>query len=261
MKVLVVGEYRDKPAEGMQVITHQLVKGLRERSHDVLTLEARELRGSFKTIKDFSPDVIHFTHGPSAKSIVAGFLLSLLIGGRWVVSATRPTFLSPFFMVILRPSAVFYAGASRFFYRLLRLAWVKVLRVAHGVDRQRFCKPNDGESNRLKESLLEWEGPVVLHVGHVRPNRGLEKVVTVAESMPDVLFVVIGSKAVGVDDKVLSALESRQNVRVVTGYCEKLMEYYWAADAYVFPVDNANRGAIDLPLSVLEALSCGLPVA
>ena len=42
-------------------------------------------------------------------------------------------------------------------------------------------------------------------------------------------------------------------------YVENIEEIYALADCYVFPTTN-SIGSIELPLSVLEAMSCNIPV-
>jgi len=48
-------------------------------------------------------------------------------------------------------------------------------------------------------------------------------------------------------------------VEVLTDFIPEVNELYQASDLYVFPVELAV-GAIEFPLSVLEAMACNLPV-
>ena len=70
--------------------------------------------------------------------------------------------------------------------------------------------------------------------------------------------VLVGSTSTGQDDRLVHMLE-QAGVIVVREYASAIEEYYQAADCYVFPVTSAT-GAISLPLSVLEAMACNLPV-
>jgi len=51
-------------------------------------------------------------------------------------------------------------------------------------------------------------------------------------------------------------------VLMITRYVPQIVELYQAADAYLFPVppNPSDPSAIDLPLSVLEAAACNLPI-
>jgi glycosyltransferase involved in cell wall biosynthesis len=53
-------------------------------------------------------------------------------------------------------------------------------------------------------------------------------------------------------------LES-SGVEVHHDYIERIERYYQASDLYLFPVKN-ETSAIDLPLSVLEAMACEKPI-
>jgi glycosyltransferase involved in cell wall biosynthesis len=72
--------------------------------------------------------------------------------------------------------------------------------------------------------------------------------------------VVVGSTSTpnGVDDDVAAALRAG-GTHVIDRYIERIAELYQLADCYLFPV-HATGGAIEAPLSVLEALACDLPV-
>ena len=48
-------------------------------------------------------------------------------------------------------------------------------------------------------------------------------------------------------------------VKIHKGYLENVEEVYQMADAYLFPTRSAEF-VISIPLSVMEALSCGVPV-
>jgi len=48
-------------------------------------------------------------------------------------------------------------------------------------------------------------------------------------------------------------------VTLTIGRLDDIRTAYWAADCYVFPVVDPHS-AVGVPLSVLEALACGVPV-
>jgi glycosyltransferase involved in cell wall biosynthesis len=51
----------------------------------------------------------------------------------------------------------------------------------------------------------------------------------------------------------------RAGVTLITTYQQHIQEFYQASDVFVFPVESTDN-AIELPLSVLEAFACDLPV-
>jgi glycosyltransferase involved in cell wall biosynthesis len=71
-------------------------------------------------------------------------------------------------------------------------------------------------------------------------------------------LVIIGSTRFESDTKFKQSLEKEGYV-FFNGYIENIEEFYQASDIYVFPVFTYNS-AIEFPLSVLEAMSCNLPI-
>ena len=60
------------------------------------------------------------------------------------------------------------------------------------------------------------------------------------------------------DENVIRILNEAR-VKIHKGYLENVEEVYQMADAYLFPTRSAEF-VISIPLSVMEALSCGVPV-
>lgn len=60
------------------------------------------------------------------------------------------------------------------------------------------------------------------------------------------------------DENVVRVLNDAK-VKIHKGYLENVEEVYQMADAYLFPTRSAEF-VISIPLSVMEALSCGVPV-
>jgi len=122
----------------------------------------------------------------------------------------------------------------------------------------RYAPASLAAKSRARRKLeLPDDAIVYLHVGHVVASRNLERLSELVDD-GNAIVVVVGSPDV-VDRGVRQMLET-SGVRVNTGFVEDLQDYYHAADVYVFPVES-TQGCIDVPMSVLEALACGLPVA
>ena len=68
----------------------------------------------------------------------------------------------------------------------------------------------------------------------------------------------MGSTITKQEDLLIKELK-KEKIIVINKYIKNIFEIYQISDLYVFPVlDHEN--AIQVPLSVLEALSCNLPV-
>ena len=60
------------------------------------------------------------------------------------------------------------------------------------------------------------------------------------------------------DDALVKALED-DGVTIMSGYLENVEEIFRMSDAYLFPT-RTTENVISIPLSVMEALACGVPV-
>jgi glycosyltransferase involved in cell wall biosynthesis len=70
--------------------------------------------------------------------------------------------------------------------------------------------------------------------------------------------VLVASSSTPQEERVAATLRAA-GVHLFTEYLPAIHELYQLADCYVFPVRSTDN-AIELPLSVLEALACDLPV-
>ncbi|MDD4856912.1 MAG: glycosyltransferase [Candidatus Krumholzibacteria bacterium] len=96
---------------------------------------------------------------------------------------------------------------------------------------------------------------ILLHVGHVKENRNLEVLLRYRDWGTDIQPVV---KAGRIDPSWSRRLRMA-GIIVIEEYVRDVQEIYQASDAYLFPV-SSPVGAVELPLSVIEACACNLPV-
>jgi glycosyltransferase involved in cell wall biosynthesis len=161
-----------------------------------------------------------------------------------------------FFLYFLRPHLLLVLGKSEgTFYKEVGLN-VKALPPA--VDNQRFKQV--WEENKVilrKRHNIENEKIVVTHVGHIKANRNLEYLIDV-QKMSGHQVVIVGSTTTTIEKKLKHKLKNH-DIIVIDHYMPRIEEIYQLSDMYVFPV-KAHDAAIEMPLSVLEAVSCNLPV-
>ncbi|MFH1314238.1 MAG: glycosyltransferase family 4 protein [Candidatus Eisenbacteria bacterium] len=213
-----------------------------------------------RNLRNSKPDVILYIPQSAATpmSLIRTSCLRRLGGGIPVVmlSLQRRTY-SPLVRPFLRSLAPDLTLAlSSGTVAILEEAGIKARRVPLGVDTGTFRPPAAGEKAALREKYGIGDGRVLLHVGHLsaRRNLGLLKR-TVADGWK---LVIVSSTSTEQDTAIAQELKDGSIV-VIGRYIENIDEIFRLADAYVFPT-FAEMGAIEIPLSVLEAMATNLPV-
>jgi len=142
--------------------------------------------------------------------------------------------------------------------RRFREEGVAAERILCGLDLARFTPATPEEKRRLREQHgFAPDQRLALHVGHAKPGRNLEVMIEACRRA-DWTGVFVLSTFDAADAQVLRQLDDA-GFRVVDGADAVIEEWYRLADCYVFPVRDPLACA-EVPMSVLEALACGLPV-
>jgi len=102
---------------------------------------------------------------------------------------------------------------------------------------------------------------VVSHMGHLNKGRNLESLIPLQKLGYQIMIVISSStpKDVIEDADTIEQKLRSTGIIVINKYIEKIEELYQLSDIYIFPVNN-EISSIGMPLSILEALACGLPV-
>lgn len=135
----------------------------------------------------------------------------------------------------------------------------KAVYVKTGVDTTRFCPVTPDRKAALREKYgIPADKPVVLHVGHLKAGRNIGELLKLQENWH--ILLVVSSYAADEKDMALGqTFRERANVTLVDEFQPEIQELYQLADVYLFPVTESGN-CIDVPLSALEAASCGIPV-
>lgn len=135
----------------------------------------------------------------------------------------------------------------------------KAVYLKTGVDTQQFtpCTPEEKISLRKRYGIGENK-PVVLHVGHMKTGRNVGVFEALDPRFHGVL-VVSTHNPDAQDSELRRRLSAQENLTLLEGYLPAIEDIYRLADVYLFPVEE-KKSCIDVPLSVLEAAACGIPV-
>lgn len=263
MKICMLSDYSGTLDEGMRNIAFYLSRELSHNS-EVLHLCLLPWRNLllpnfWRRIKDFHPQIIHFIPGPSIRSLIFVKVLKVLFPqAKTVVSATHP-FISSFskkFIRLFKPDLILTQSREK--EALFSSAGCETRFLPNGVDTERFVPVSQEEKLRLRQKYQLEEGKfILLHVGSVDKERNT-LLFNQLQKIEGVQALIIGSVTLPMEPDVYQSLIDG-GCLVWRRYFANIEELYMLSDCYIFPTFNWKKGVV-LPLSVLEAMSCNLPV-
>lgn len=264
-KFIVIGEYKECPAEGMQVITSSVVNTLRDEfSANVKVYTTWQFLLNIPNVIIFKPKRVVFTHGPGLGVIIISRLVALFTSAKidWVASRPSLSNIPEILFKYTHVDNIIYGKHSDLLRRISDYTKAPMLKTIIGIDFSRLGNNKDGSDYYRRFFLKNSEildVKILLHVGHIRQNRGLEKLISIKEFFNEkVEIVVVGSPALRMDSDVFLNLKEH-GIQILVDYIEDMSAVYKAADFYLFTVDP-DGGAVDLPLSVIEAIASKVPV-
>lgn len=135
----------------------------------------------------------------------------------------------------------------------------RVIYLKTGVETSRFVPVSKEKAQELKKKYgLKTDKPIVLHVGHMKYGRNVSQF-TKLDDKYQVLLVTSTATKNEQDVALREELLTHPNIRIIDTYIPQIQEIYQLSDLYFFPVKEVAN-CIDVPLSCMEAASCGLSV-
>jgi len=280
MKVCFISEDLAEPLdEGFKKFACSLMKALCGQ-HEVLGMSSQGLSGGncgaekmpmnklflnwrlWRRIRSFDPAVICYV--PSSSGTFRSFIRArmLKLYGRdarvILVSLQSRSFSrgASWWAQHLSPDVVLVQ--SRESARSYREMGCVVHLLPSGIDLDTYGPVSEARRLELRQCYhLSPDAFLLLHVGHINSNRGVS-VFKELQKDPKVQVLLVGSTSTGQDEMLIDELE-KTGVRVLREFIPAIHEIYQMSDCYLFQVAS-KTAAIELPLSVLEAMACNLPV-
>ncbi len=101
---------------------------------------------------------------------------------------------------------------------------------------------------------------IISHMGHLNEGRNLKSLIPLQKSGNQI--VIVGSSSTPKDSIGPASLKEslvKEGIIILDAYIEHIEEIYQLSDLYIFPVIT-KTGSIGMPLSIMEARACGIPV-
>ena len=252
----MIGNFAPNPDEGMRKFAVNMRDELSKRAELMCTDPRSAIRA--KDIVAFRPDVILYIPGPSPVSLfILRQLKRKIPRAKTSLIITHPYFFvsNPFFWMVAPPdiTLTFSHSWKDHLSRFTRVPFI----IPGAVDPVRFKPVTPSEKKSIRKELgLPEDAFIALHVGHLRKGRGLLKMAPLVPK--GITPVIVVAKSTGRDIGVKEQLLKSKCI-VIDEFVQRIESYYQASDCYAFPTQSALR-AMDLPLSILEAMACNLPV-
>ncbi|MFX0206726.1 MAG: glycosyltransferase family 4 protein [Candidatus Hodarchaeota archaeon] len=275
MRICIIGDCSGNIDEGMKKTALYLNSEL-SKKHQVLLANPRTTFSQrfWRNIKHFEPQIVHYVPGPSIFSfMIVKALATYCRNTKTVMSALHPCFyglrglkygpynaissISSNLIPIFKPDLILIQ--SSWSERMFTKLGCRTQRLPNGVDTDRFIPVSTTTRKELRKKYgINEDKFLICHVGSLKKWRNVSLLKKLQKENNQVL--VVGSTSTGRDKKLCQELQQEENCLVWTDYVEDMEEIYALSDCYVFPTMEERIGSIEMPLSVLEAMSCNLPV-
>lgn len=264
MKILLIGDFSSNFDEGFKNIAKNIYISL-SKKHEVKKMNVKQFLSiqTFEIIRCYKPDIIHYFTAPT----LFAFIILRFLSYRWrkskiVISALHPRFstilnhknLRSLLKLLLRPDMVLYQVNPEVFRDIGKNA----ILFTNGIDVYKFKPMQIDEKLKLRKKYgIDEKKFIILHVGHLSKVRNLEIFKLIQKMDENYQVLIVGGTYVYKDNELLSKLQ-KEGCKVIVGYVKNIEEIYALSDCYVFPVPWRNT--INIPLTILEAMACNLPV-
>ncbi len=257
LKIAFIGHREERAYEGVRIILKQLQYHFNILFPNRSEIFAINLR-LIQNLRKFKPDILHFVISPTYKGIIfAKFIKFLLRSPKLVISAPHPEYKFPSLIKFFKPDLVLtQSSKSTYYYHKLGYT---VKRFPNGVDTSKFVNISEEDKNNLRTKFnFTPDEFIILHVASLTDKRNLGTLIKIKEMMKDVTVLITGRPGEEQNSKIIHKLTEAGCI-VLIEYFENIEEIYQISDLYIFPT-NDQAGCIELPLSILESLSCDIPV-
>lgn len=261
LRICLIGSYAGRIDEGMANVSYYLYDSLKSLANihvSLVNLNNVQSIGFWKKILALRPDVLHYIPGPTVRGLILAKFLQKLTRSKLVVSATKPVLPQSFAKIagLLAPDiTIVQSDESEKLFKNIGF-WTTF--VPNGVDTQRFIPVDYRQKEKLRDKYgFEANDFIVLHIGPIKKGRNQQSMLQLGNNKKILFISGITNPSEKEADKDL--LRNNPNIMIWRRYFPNIEEIYALADVYIFPVFE-KLNSIDIPLSVLEAMSCNLPV-
>ncbi len=263
MRICVLSGYFGMLDEGWRNVAVNLSDEL-AKSNEVLHITNPRRIFTWKfwnELREFQPHIIHIFLAHRLKTFLMAQLLNhYCAGSQIVMSGLQFPFDHGYiklFAPLLKPDLMLIQSKET--RTVFEDMGFQTVFLSNGVNTRKFAPVSYDKKMYLREKYdIDSKGFVVLHVGHILKRRNIQKLKDI-QKLHGCQLIIVGSPAFKHEHRLSNELE-QSGITIWKRYFDQIEEIYQLADCYVFPTIYSSRCCIDVPLSVLEAMACNLPV-
>jgi len=251
LKIHIISTANGQINEGMRNVATHIAKAF-ESGHEVMYSGLKSIRSILKNSR--SCDVTILFARANKQVYWLSRIVEMFSRNFWIVCVQKPD--ADFTTLVNKHhlKANYLAIVENDLAEIGILPEYRKERFDIGIRTDKFRPVDQDRQQELKAKYgIKTDRPLVIHVGHCSAGRGLEDFV----SIPDAERMIVAS-GMFENPETVKTLEDA-GVVIHKGYLEHVEEIYQMADVYLFPT-HSTEFVISIPLSVMEALSCGVPV-
>jgi len=261
LKILYITSGGKLNDEAQQKLSNEFCRRIAEE-HTVFILHSDRKfspRDLINTSIRTRPNIIHVFLRIKSTVLLYIFIFKWLCpGSRLLISALQPpesSTINHILISLLRPDLTLTLTTKT--SAIFQQAGCQTEMSYCGIDTKIFV-PIDSERKSVlkKKHCIDIVSPMLLHVGHLTLGRNLSLLNDLAKNNNVTVVLVVSPTQ---PNQVLLRELMDAGIKVFNEFFPNVEEFYQMADCYVFPTQSTSH-AIELPLSVLEAMSCNLPV-
>jgi len=239
---------------GTKLVGFYIAKELK-KNHELIQIDIKDIN-LWRKIRNFKPQIIHFVLCPSTLGLLISKITSFFYrSAKIVMSAPNPYLPFKELITFLKPDitlAQSYESEKTF-----KNLGIKTKFLSNGVDIDKFIPKSDKVKKELRKKYdIDLNSFIILHVGPIIKKRNIRFLKNLQNEHNQV--IIIGR--VPYEKDVYQYL-TKNGCLVWIDHFKNIEEIYALSDCYIFPTPIKNKNAsIEIPLSVMEAMSCNLPV-
>lgn len=206
-------------------------------------------------------DILYIPFASNTKaSAMRAFVLSFFSAGKiYVLFVLRhPLGLITKKLLELGKAEIIVLSADSYEFYIKKIK-NKILYLKTGINTKKFSPVSLEKKEVIRRKYnMDLKRKILLHVGHLNEGRNVEVLLKVDKKYQIILVLSTTTKEKA-DLKLRKKFEERKNIKIIDTFCPTIEEIYQMSDLYLFPVIE-RENCIDVPLSVLEAAACNIPV-